>query len=83
MTSKNGFDIDGGTYAHIKGQVVRLGAGQAGVARLSDLVSVQAAAVPVMITFASPPSPGVPAAAVLTSGPIYGSIITGNPGVLA
>jgi hypothetical protein len=82
MTAKNGFDIDGGAYTHVKGSVVRLGAGQSGVARLSDLVSVQAAAVPCVVTFTNPPSAG-PNPAVLTTGPIYGSILTGNPAVLA
>lgn len=83
MTAKNGFDIDGGAYTHVKGDLVRLGAGGAGVARISDMVSVQGAAVAVAITFVSPPAAGVPATGVMTVGPLYGSILTGNTGVLA
>jgi hypothetical protein len=84
VTSANGFDLDGGAYAHIKGGVVRLGPGQAPVARVGDIVNIVSAATPILVTFASPPQAGVPAAATLTlPAPLVGSIATGNNQVLA
>jgi hypothetical protein len=88
VKATNGMDLDGGAYAHLKGGVVRLGAGQSPVARVQDLVSVPVAAVPVVIVFANPPVAGTNAG-VLTIGapgaplPLSGSIVTGNDKVLA
>jgi hypothetical protein len=81
MTAVNGFDIDGGQYAHIKGQVVRLGQGISAVARLGDVVTIQPST-PISITFGATPIPGVPAVGVLSL-PISGTITTGNPAVKA
>lgn len=88
VKATGGMDLDGGSYAHLKGGIVRLGAGQSPVARVQDLVSVPVAAVPVVIVFANPPVPGANAG-VLTIGapgaplPLSGSIVTGNDKVLA
>ncbi len=84
LKATDGIDVDGGTYAHIKGKVVRLGQGQLPVARLGDVVSVPLAAVPVFITFSSPPVPNAPMACTITTTvPFAGTIATGAGNVLA
>ncbi|WP_394831782.1 hypothetical protein LVJ94_35225 [Pendulispora rubella] len=89
IVTRDGIDIDGGTYAHLKGGIVRLGAGVTPVARLADLVTVPVTAMPVLLVFANPPIPGTPVQAVLTTGvagapmPLVGSITSANQKVLA
>jgi hypothetical protein len=84
FVAKNGFDISGGNYTHVKGDIVRLGTGQSGVARLGDIVSMNLIAAPALITFSSPPVPNAPIACTVTTvAPLVGSITTANPQVLA
>lgn len=89
IRASKGIDIDGGTYTHVKGQIVRLGQGTTPVARLQDLVNVPVAAWPVTLVFATPPIPGTPCAAVLTGGApglpvgLVGFITSANSKVLA
>ncbi len=92
MTAPKGFDIDGGAYAHIKGNVVRLGVGQSSVARLGDFVSMPLTAQsPPLITLAPIPVVGspsgpwaiAPGTPVQLQGNITGVISSGNPAVKA
>ncbi len=84
VTSVNGADLDGGTYSHIKGNLVRLGAGQTPVARKGDAVSTSLIACAVTIQLAQTPVAGVPIPATITTiQPMLGSIVGGNPAVLA
>lgn len=92
MTAVNGFDIDGGAYSHIKGNVVRLGVGQAGVMRKGDFVSclLTAASLPLTVitpipVVGSPSGPWAiaPGTPILLQGKIIGQGITGNDAVLA
>jgi hypothetical protein len=88
VKAAKGLELDGGTHAHLRGGLVRLGAGASPVARLGDLVTVPVAAIPVVLLFSSPPIPGTPAAAVLTVGApgapvaLIGNITSGNAQVL-
>jgi hypothetical protein len=84
IKAASGLDLDGGTYTHIKGSVVRLGGGAAPVARLGDIVSTILASIPIILTFDSPPSPKTPwACTITTTSPFIGSISSGNQEVLA
>jgi hypothetical protein len=84
LTAANGFDIDGGTHVFVKGQLVRFNDGKLAVARVTDTVQTPVPGVPVVITFASPPVPGQPAAGTLTiATPLVGKIVSGNTTVLA
>lgn len=89
IAAKEGLDINGGTYAHVKGELVRLGRGSRAVACRGDLVRTTVTAVPVTIVFSTTPTPGAPTAGVMTIGlpgtpvPIIGSIVGGNEKVLA
>ena len=83
LTAMGGVDIDGTTHVALKGAVIRLKEGVIPVGRIGDQVSTPLVSWPVMITFASPPSPGVPAAATVSGAPLIGTIIQGNPNVLA
>jgi hypothetical protein len=84
VTAKDGMDLDGGAYAHVKGGIVRLGAGVQPVARVGDLVTTPIA-IPtpitmpgVLITFPVPGAaiaPGTPVPAT-----IQGTIMLGLPG---
>ena len=82
-TASSGLDLDGGTYAHVKGDVVRLGQGELPVARMGDLVRMSLLNVPVLLTFAAAPTGGVAAATLTTVSPFYGSVARGNNKVLA
>lgn len=78
-----GFDIDGGSYAHVKGEVVRLGRGAIPVAHVGSIVSTVLVESPIMLKFFSPPIPGTPIACTLTTAaPLVGSITMGNDAVL-
>lgn len=84
LTAAKGLDLNGGTYAHIKGDIVRMGQGVIPVARLGDIVSTIVAGSPVLIQFASTPTPGVPMPALLTTtAPLIGSVSSANQQVLA
>lgn len=84
MTAVAGFDVDGGTYAHIKGRVVRLEQGLRPVARQGDATSMSLVAAPIFLTFSSPPVPNTPIACTIsTAVPMTGVIAQGNPNVLA
>jgi hypothetical protein len=84
LKSATGFDIDGGSYTHVKGDVVRLGQGEAPVARVGDIVNMALAAAPLIITFSAMPAPGAPVpCTVATPAPLVGSISSGNNQVLA
>lgn len=84
FTVKSGLDIDGGSLAHIKGDIVMLGPGQQPVARLGDAVSCFIAGVPCVFTpvgTVTPNlnSPAVPIPGVLTiPSPVGGYIATGQ-----
>ena len=82
MTAVSGFDIDGGAYAHIKGNLVRLGAGTTAVARQGDPITLLMSALPAIITFPSTPAGG-PTPCTISASPAYGFISGGNPSVLA
>lgn len=83
ITATDGFSISGGTNVTFKGQVIKLNAAGAPVGRVGDSVQVQIAAMPVTLTFASPPIPGAPSAATLTVlSPIPGNITSGAPDIL-
>lgn len=88
IKAEEGLDIDGGEYAHLKGKLVRLGAGTLPVARQGDVVqvplSVAGVPVPCTITFASPPGPGANPATIMGLGaPLTGTVFSGNPMVRA
>jgi len=93
LKAKNGIDLVGGAYTHVKGDVVRLGQGTTPVARQGDMVKLEiggAVPVPINITVASPlATPGATTIGTLTIGlpgaalPLFGSIISGNSTVLA
>jgi hypothetical protein len=84
MTFKNGFTVDGGDFAAVKGKIVRLGAGSAPVARKGDLVTSKAFAVPLkcIITFPSTPATSGPCMLQIIDS-IGGVISTGNDAVKA
>ena len=83
MKSANGFDINDASYVHLQAPLVRLGAGGSPVARMGDPIALTLVAVPLVITFASPPVQG-PNPAVLAMPPTQAGFITGgNPAVLA
>lgn len=70
LTAKTGATVDGGAFAHIKGGVVRLGPGAKPVAVQGGLVQVSFPYTPI-------PIPGSPPLV------LFGTIITGEPTVLA
>jgi hypothetical protein len=83
LRAVNGFDIDGGAYSHIKGQVVRLGRGAIPVAHVGSIVSTVLLEHPIMLKFVTPPLPGTPIACfITTSAPMAGSVTMGNDAVL-
>lgn len=86
LKAAKGFDIDGGAYTHVKGDVVRLGAGTRPVAGLGDIVAIPITVpAPILLTFNSPPVPGAPIACTIQTPPLLplaGSITTGNAKVL-
>lgn len=92
LTAKKGIDIDGGTYTHVKGKLVRLGAGGRPASGVGDIVMMELKNVPILISITTPPPcaignpivpPGVPFPATLsTLAPFAASIATGNNGVL-
>ena len=71
MTAKNGATIDGGAFAHLKGGVVRLGPGSTPVALTGSMVQV-------IFPFTPMPNPATPVPMT-----VFGTIITGQPTVLA
>ena len=84
LKSATGMTVDGGSFTEIKGSIVRLGAGQAPVARVGDIVQMTLAASPLILTFASMPVPGAPSTCtVSTPAPLIGSVASGNNQVLA
>lgn len=83
MKSANGFDITDSSYVHLQAPLVRLGAGGNPVARMGDPIALALVAVPMVVTFASPPVQG-PNPAVVAMPPTQAGFITGgNPAVLA
>jgi hypothetical protein len=93
LNAQSGATIDGGPSTTIKGTVVRLGVGQSGVARIGDFVRVlftpanapplmAAAPIPV-VGLPSVPLSIAPGTPIALSGIVWGSITTGNQGVLA
>lgn len=70
ISAKNGMVIGGGAYAHLKGDIVKLGPGSIPIAMQGGLV---------MLTLPFTPAP-VPGSPPLV---IYGTIKSGNPQVLA
>jgi hypothetical protein len=83
LTAQNGLDIDGNTFVNIKGQIIRLGAGQLPVARKGDLIAMDLISAPIIIQFSSTPVSGVPLPCTLTTvASLVGSIETGNEEVL-
>jgi hypothetical protein len=86
LKAANGFDIDGGTYTHIKGEVVRLGRGTIPVAHVGSIVSTLLAAMPLVLQTAAPIIPGMAPNPIFLTTPVaglVGSIVSGNQGVLA
>jgi hypothetical protein len=81
-TAASGLDLDGGPYANIKGDIVRIGPGATPVARRGDLVRMGLISAPIIITFATPPVPGPNPATITTTLPFAGSIATGQQKVL-
>lgn len=80
-----GLDISGGSYTHVKGEIVRLGAGTQAVARKGDMVQTKVA-IPVLCTivFAGPPKPGPnPGSLVSFQQDLGGVIVSGNDAVKA
>ena len=85
ITAKNGFDINGGAYTHVKGDVVRLQQGQLPLARLGDVVTIPLVGAPIFLTFDSPPIPHTPIACTITTLPgpaLSGTIASGNSKLL-
>lgn len=75
VTAKTGIDMDGGSHTHIKGGVVRLGAGTKSAAREGDLVRMP---FPLVLKFDGTIS-GSPATGLITSPqPLYGTILPGQ-----
>lgn len=84
LTAKKGMDLDGGVYSHLKGDLVRLGKGDVGVARKGDLVTTKAI-IPVkaVIVFATPPIIGTNPVMISFLDSLGGVIVTGNDSVRA
>lgn len=80
VLAKKGIDIHGGTYTHIKGDVVRLAGGSLPVARQGDMCRIMLPTAIVNGTLNGQPLVG----GVLTiTSPLYGTIVGGNSRVLA
>ena len=86
MTAVNGFDIDGGVYAHVKGNVVRLRGGTIQIVRDGDIVTTPIdptmpfmAASPMMQVVITPTAPmtapGAPVPCTLQITPTPGNIL--------
>lgn len=85
---KNGADINGGDYTHIKGNIVRLGAGTAPIARQGDVVTVVVppSTIPIIGAVGGPPGPaasGSPITGFVLGGQMVGTITSGNSRCLA
>jgi len=86
IVMKDGLEIDGGEYAHLKGKTVLLGPGKQPVARQGDLTSSTIMNMPCVFVPASggPMIPGTPVPGVFTIGipgaplPIGGYVATGE-----
>lgn len=86
ISTKEGLEIDGGEYAHLKGKTVLLGPGKQPVARLGDVTSSTIHMMPAVFVpaFVGPLIPGTPVPGVITIGapgvplPIGGYIATGE-----
>jgi len=85
LVFKDGADVDGGAYTHIKGNVVRLGAGAQAVARQGDVVTVvfPPGVIPVAGVVGPGPASGSPFSGFIMGGQAIGMITSGNPAVLA
>lgn len=79
----NGFDIDGGQYVAIKGDVIRLKEGQIPVGRIGDATQMDLISAPCTITFTANPIAGSNPATLSTTAPFMGKIAAGNNKVLA
>lgn len=84
FTAKNGIDIDGGEYTHIKGKVVLIGPGKQPIARLGDACTsyIGPTPMPCIITLISPAATASASGpGTVTPGvPIQATIIVGAPG---
>lgn len=88
LVFKSGADINGGAYTHVKGDIVRLGAGGQAVARQGDIVTVvlPPGIIPIAGIIGGPPGPaaaGAPVTGFIMGGQVVGTITSGNPAVLA
>ena len=81
----DGAEIDGGKYTHIKGKLVRLGAGGSPVARQGDVVTVvmPPGTIPFTGVVGAGPAAGSAVTGFITGGQAVGVISSGNPAVLA
>lgn len=88
MSFSDGAVIGGGTSTHIQGDLVRMGAGAAPVARQGDIVTVVVppSIIPILGIVGGPPGPasaGAPVTGFVLGGQMVGTITSGNPTVLA
>lgn len=72
-----GVEIDGGSYTHIKGDVIRLGAGTTPMARQGDVVTVVFA--PGVIPIAGTATPAGVVTGFIVGGQAVGTITSGHP----
>jgi hypothetical protein len=79
IVAKTGIDINGGTYSHLKGDIVRLGSGSMPVARQGDMCRLMMPVASITGTMAGSPFTGL----LTIASPLYGTIISGNRKVLA
>ncbi len=79
VKAKKGLELDGGDFANIKGNVVRVNGGTQPVARQGDMTRTLLPTASVTGTLGGSPFTGV--LTILT--PLYGTIISGNNGFLA
>ena len=84
LTFKNGVTLDGGSFATVRGGIVRLGAGTQSVARKGDLVTTKAAVIPLkcVILFPTTPAASGPCTLQILDS-MGGVIVTGNDNVRA
>lgn len=78
VKSGTGMDLDGGPYAHLKGDIIRLGQGLLPVARQGDIVQMMIPIATIQGLMAGVPFSG--AITILT--PVTGTIISGNGNLL-
>lgn len=79
VTANKGFTLDGGDFANFKGKVIRMNGGTMPVARQGDMCRIMLPTAMVSGTLSGAPFTGV--MTIVT--PLFGTIISGNNGVLA